>query len=63
MRRAIFKPRSSDDPWKGRQPRYLRLTVTDSGQYALAATLPSGEPVEVRLGRLSPHGGPGRSQP
>lgn len=63
MRRAVFKRRSSDDPWKGRQPRYLRLTVTDSGQYALATTLPSGEPIEVSLGRVRPHGGPDRAQP
>jgi hypothetical protein len=43
----------SDDPWRGRQPKGEKLVMRGPRQFALAARLPSGESVEVPLGRLT----------
>jgi hypothetical protein len=46
---AWFERRDSDDPWRGRQPKFERLVFRGDHEFALAARLPSGEPVEVPL--------------
>jgi hypothetical protein len=51
--RSTYGTRNADDPWRGRQPRYLRLVVPEPGRYALVTTLPCGEQIEVPLGRAT----------
>lgn len=43
--------REPRDPWRGRQPKYEKLVMHGPRHFAAVARLPSGERVEVRLGR------------
>jgi hypothetical protein len=42
----------TDDPWRGRQPRYERLVKVAPGRLGLTTKLPSGKPITVSLERL-----------
>jgi hypothetical protein len=48
--RSWFEIRESDDPWRGRQPKYERIVRLAPGGFGLATKLPSGKPITVRLG-------------
>lgn len=50
----MVESREPDDPWKGRQPRYEKLRYRAPNSFSLVARLPSGVPIEVKLGRLEP---------
>jgi hypothetical protein len=39
-----FERRESDDPWRGRQPRYEKIVRLGPLRFGLKTTLPSGEP-------------------
>jgi hypothetical protein len=41
--------RESDDPWRGRQPKYERLVMKGPRSFGMTTRLPSGEPIFVRL--------------
>jgi hypothetical protein len=44
--------RESDDPWRGRQPKYEKLVMKGPGNFGRTTQLPSGEPIFVPLGPL-----------
>jgi hypothetical protein len=48
-----FERRELQDPWQGRQPKGEKLVMRGPRQFVLAARLPSGEGVDVPLGRLT----------
>lgn len=48
----------SDDPWHGHQPKYERLVMHGTDQFALTARLPSGELIDIPLGRFWEHTSP-----
>jgi hypothetical protein len=53
--------RESEDPWKGRQPRYEKLVYRAPRSFSLVTKLPTGQPIEVPLVRF--HWQPGRFSP
>ena len=44
--------RDSEDPWRGRQPKYDRLVRRGPDDFALVTTSPAGTTVFVRLGPI-----------
>ena len=42
----------SDDPWHGHQPKYEALVMRGEDRFALTVRLPSGETIDVPLGRF-----------
>jgi hypothetical protein len=46
-------PRESEDPWRGRQPKYEKLVMRGPRRFALTTRLPTGESIDVPLGRLT----------
>ena len=44
--------REPDDPGRGRQPKYEALVMRDEDRFALTVRLPSGETIDVPLGRF-----------
>ena len=47
-----FERRESDDPWRGRQPKYEKLVMRGPDRFFAATRLPSGRRIMVRLGRF-----------
>ena len=43
--------RESEDPWRGRQPRYEKIVRLGPMRFGLATKLPNGEPIVCELGR------------
>jgi len=54
MRGFVIEWREPDDPWKGRQPRYEKLLYRAPHSFLLVTKLPSGAPIEVKLGHFDP---------
>ena len=50
---AWAEVRETDDPWRGRQPRYARVVKVAPGRLGLTTKLPSGKPITVPLDRLN----------
>lgn len=48
-----YRQRPGGDPWHGRQPRYDKLVRRGPTGYAMVTRLPSGQRVDVPLGRLT----------
>jgi hypothetical protein len=46
-----FEMRDADDPWRWHQPKFETLVMRGPRRFALTARLPSGERVDVPLGR------------
>ncbi len=44
--------REPDDLWRGRQPKYEALVMRGEDRFALTVRLPSGETIDVPLGRF-----------
>jgi hypothetical protein len=44
--------REPDDPGRGRQPKYEALVMRGEDRFALTVRLPSGETIDVPLGRF-----------
>jgi len=49
---ARFELPEPDDVWGGRQPKFEALVMHGPDRFALTARLPSGETIEVPLGRF-----------
>jgi hypothetical protein len=47
--KVTFERRPSDDPWRGRQPKYDALVKLGSQGFGLRTKLPSGEAITVLL--------------
>jgi hypothetical protein len=55
--------REPDDLWRGRQPSYETLVMSGRNRFALTTRLPSGERIDVPIGRLSLDMRPPRPSP
>ena len=51
-----FEMREPQDPSRGHQPKYESLVMLGDDSFALTARLPSGETIEIPLGRKLPLG-------
>jgi hypothetical protein len=50
--KAWGETHESDDPWRGRQPKYERIVRMAPRRFGLVTKLPNGEPITVPLSRL-----------
>jgi hypothetical protein len=50
---ARFEMRPTNDPWRGRQPKYEKLVRFGPSRFGLVTELPSGAPIPVPVGRFA----------
>lgn len=48
-----FERRESEDPWRGKQPKYEKLVYAGRERFLAITKLPSGKRIAVQLGRLT----------